>query len=300
MATFFLFCFLCQTWAGADFFYQLPQPVPVLENFRPVSDEQVQAGRVQAFQFQGGRGHGVPGLLFLPPGKGPFPVVVFLYGIGQSQDFTGRIADPFLEAGFALATFEHYGRGLRKVEDPALWEYPLILRQRCALTVLDGSRLARALARRPEVAGERIYYFGASYGAIMGGAVMAREPLYRAGVLSYGGADIGRIFSGPEWVRRTKTLEVPLRWLLVSLLDPADPKHFVAGVAPRPLLFQNGRQDRIIRPVAARAYHEVAREPKTVLWYDSRHVGYDEGHTAQVLEDAVQWLKARDDEIVGQ
>jgi hypothetical protein len=57
---------------------------------------------------------------------------------------------------------------------------------------------------------------------------------------------------------------------------------------------QNGREDSIVGPAAAQALYDVARDPKTLVWYDGDHIGLDEATVLRVLHDALRWIEGVD------
>ena len=65
-------------------------------------------------------------------------------------------------------------------------------------------------------------------------------------------------------------------------------------IAPRPVLFQNGRYDALVAPAAAEALQNAAGEPKKITWYNSDHIGMDEDVVRQVLDEALRWLLEQD------
>jgi dienelactone hydrolase len=245
-----------------------------------------------AFTFDGLPGQPVPAILGVPKDDEAFPCVIFLHGIGQDKSFHDEIAPIFTEAGFAIATFDQYTRGERKLDDGAnLFEEALALRRRAALTVLETRRLVDYLITRNDIDPDRIYLLGASFGAITGSTAAAFEPRIRAAVLTYGGGDFSKLFASREAKAALGPLHGPVAALTGYLMAPADPVQYVADIAPRPVLLQNGEGDGIIPPSAARALQDAAAQPKKVVWYDGDHIGLDEDHVRRVLDDTIEWLR---------
>jgi len=245
--------------------------------------------------FEGVPGQPVPTLLALPrEGEGPFPCIVFLHGIGQKKDFLDEIAAPFVEAGFAMVSSDQYTRGERRLDGAGPLTEMLRMRRRAALNVLETRRLVDYLVTRPDIAADRLYLVGASFGAITGSTAAAFEKRFKAVVLVYGGGNL-RVLLASDGVR-----EEAGDWTDVVaragafIMAPADPLRHVHEIAPRPVLLQNGKHDSLIPAVTAQALFDAAREPKEIIWYDSDHVGLDERQTWQVLNEALAWLKRQD------
>ncbi len=249
-----------------------------------------------AFSFEGLAGQTVPALAAYPlDGQGPFPCLVFLHGIGQEKEFLDEIAVPFVAAGFVIVSFDQYMRGERKLKDPGKLAGLLAFRRRGALTVIETQRLLDYLQTRDDVASDRIYMLGASYGAITGSTAAAFDERIRAAVLCYGGGNFKYLLGNEEAAKMLGALAGPAKAFLAWLLAPSDPLHHVAAISPRPVLFQNGTRDVVIGRPAAEAFHEAAAEPKEIIWYDSDHVGLDQDHTWKVIHDAIDWVKKQDD-----
>jgi dienelactone hydrolase len=245
--------------------------------------------------FEGVPGQPVPTLLTLPiDGDGPFPCIVFLHGIGQKKDFLDDIAAPFVKAGFAMVSSDQYTRGERKLDEAGPLTGMLRLRRRAALNVLETRRLVDYLETRPDIAADRIYLVGASFGAITGSTAAAFEKRFKAAVLVYGGGDLRALMSSDgaraelgDWTNLVARAGA-------FALAPADPLRHVDEIAPRPVLFQNGDHDSLIPSATAQALFDVAEEPKEMIWYDSDHVGLDEQQTWEVLNEALAWLERQD------
>lgn len=254
--------------------------------------------RRQPFRFDGVKGESVPALLALPvEPDGPTSCAVFLHGIGQKKEFLDEIAGFFTREGFAMATFDQYMRGERKLpKDTGLFKNALAFRRRAALTVMETWRLVDYLLTRPDIDPEGIYLLGASYGAVTGCTAVALDTRIRGAILTYGGGDLGKLLSSVEAKRELGRLFLPVRLLTQWLLAPAEPVRVAHRISPRPVLLQNGTRDRLIPVEAAKALHAAVQEPKTKIWYDSDHVGLDREHTLKVLGDAVTWLKKQEAE----
>ena len=249
--------------------------------------------------FQGAPGVTVPARLALPlDADEPVPCIVFLHGIGQDRKFLDRIAGPFTQAGFAMATFDQLMRGERKLEDD---ESPLRVAsafyRRGALTVIEARRLIDYLRTRPDIAPDRIYLMGASYGAITGATAAAFDERFRAVALVYGGGNLPVLLGNRAAAEELGPWHDEAAGLVSWLLQTADPIHYVGRISPRPILFQNGTDDQLIPTAAAQALYDAAGEPKSITWYDGDHIGLDPDTVRAVLDEALAWIQEIDADV---
>lgn len=255
------------------------------------------AYRWTKFYYSGFRGQRVPAVMAAPKdAAGPFPCVIFVHGIGNDKEFMQRhgLDVPFVKAGFAFVCFDQLMRGERKLSTPSGLAQAAAFRVRAAHTVNDTRRLVDYLVTRPDIAADRVYLCGASYGAITGSTATAFDERIRAAVLIYGGGNLRKLLSADtarELGRWTSPAYV-IAWYFGSVFDPV--KH-VGRISPRPVLFQNGKADTVVAPAAAKALQDAAREPKNILWYEGDHLGktrdLDMPTTTRVLADALKFLE---------
>ncbi|MFA6241908.1 MAG: dienelactone hydrolase family protein [Candidatus Hydrogenedentales bacterium] len=245
--------------------------------------------------FDGLPGMQVPTLLAEPHEMTPpYPCIIFLHGIGQSKGFLDDIAGMYTKAGFAICSSDQYTKGERKLEKSNFLKDLFALRRRAGLNVVETRRLVDYLLTRPEIAHDRIYLVGASFGAITGSTAAAFEPRIAAAVLTYGGGNLSLLFNSEASKKELGKLHWPASELMQYIMAPADPIRYVAKIAPRPTLFQTGSYDTVVPAKSGEALYAAAGEPKKFIMYESDHVGYDEAHVWKVLGDTVDWLKEID------
>lgn len=247
-------------------------------------------------------GEPVPTILTLPKERaGKVPCIVFLHGIGQDKDFVEEIAPIFNAGGWAMASFDQYTRGERKlVKGATPWQQLVAFRQRAAKTVNDARRLVDYLQTRDDIDPERIYLIGASYGAITGTTAAALDPRFKAVVLVYGGGGIRHLMNSDAI--RGEVGQGPLGWLAMDalglfaryVLAPADPLRYAHQIAPRPVLLQNGTDDVLISDAAAEALQAAVGEPKKITIYPGDHIGLDRDTVLEVLHEGQRWLIEQD------
>lgn len=192
-----------------------------------VSYASARSGRVHAY-------------LVVPPGRGPFPAVIWAHGSG------GTRKDLILPATWFAAR----GSVQLVVDDPFERDPQLNLasdaRQRAAIVqqVIDLRRGVDLLQSLHYVDRERIGFVGLSFGAMQGALLAGAEPRVKAFDLQSGrGRTFGPGLDDLTWIRRSHAA----------------------------FLFQLGLHDKIVPHAELVALARAAPEPKTIRWYDAGH-----------------------------
>lgn len=307
-----------------------PLNITVLETSEVYKDTPEKSYSLTKFTFEGYKGEKVPTLMTLPlkrTGR-KLPAVIFLHGIGQNKNFMKEITLPFNQAGFAFVSFDQYTQGERKVGGKkSFLAGARAFIQRPAKTVNETRRLVDYLSTHPDIDPQRVYLVGASYGAVTGSTVLAKDKRLKAGVLVYGGGDFGKLLDSyanhlgaavllglidgknldpekPPLPTLTASQERKVGLLLACAIPViryftgvADPIHYADQISPTPVYFQNGKYDVLVPAAAGQALQDAAGEPKKITWYESDHVGINLEDTKRVLSDGLQWLLEQDNPL---
>lgn len=149
------------------------------------------------------------------------------------------------------------------------------------------------LVSRRDVARDRVFLVGSSFGApavIIAGAVDRRPA---AVIALYGGGNVGSLVAhvlqqgGPGALSPWQAAVAGRA--LALMLAPLDPTRYAARIAPRPVLMVNGARDSLIPRANTDALFEAAREPKEILWLSSEHVHPNE---AELIGAVSGWIAA--------
>ena len=129
----------------------------------------------------------------------------------------------------------------------------------------DASRAIDYIETRPDLDHNKLAYYGLSWGAAMGGIVLAVEPRLKVGVLAGGGLDFGR--SLPE----------------------SDTINFLSRVK-QPVLMLNGRYDFIF-PVEStqELFYQLLGSKKD----QKKHLIYETAHNVprnELIKETLNWL----------
>jgi dienelactone hydrolase len=205
----------------------------------------------------------VPGFLVKPPGKGPYPAVIYLHGQGGDRFELLQSAAWIAARGAVALTVESPYSPNREIELGPGVEGLRKERDRTVMGVVELRRAVDYLQSLPQVDDERIGFVGYSAGARSGAILAGVEPRIKAFVLMSGGEDTVNEFM--DLVEADQEDEVR------PLLEDTDGLKYVAQASPAKLLFQNGRKDEVVPRDALETLIRAGSEPKEVRWYDAGH-----------------------------
>ncbi len=202
-------------------------------------------------------------------GKGPFPAVLLNDGrelnsaaldclpaefgdvIVLSLDYPARLPDEFDPLTLLLES-DQIRRELRRI--PRLFS-------------LGGAYLTQ----RADVDSSRLALVVTSFAVPFGVLAAAEDPRFRNVGLIYGAGDLRAVLEAnlslePRFLRSLAS------WLALQLYGEFEPTRYVGGIAPRPVVMVNGRDDPQMPVRAVRALYAAAREPKAQIWLTTGHL----------------------------
>jgi hypothetical protein len=263
-------------------------PAAVEEREVPSSDPRY---RLLSVRVRGAGGGTAACVLRRPTAGGGEPLlpVVLLGGIG-----TGRGAATLVEGRHrALILSCDY-----PWSDPSdlplpriVWRVP-DLRRALLATPAALALAATYLLRQPDADTTRLAAIGASLGVPFVAAWAAGDERVRAVALAYGGGDLGTLFGAALRTRvRSGWLRRALAGGAAWLLAPLEPTRTVVRIAPRPVLLVGSLDDERIPRASALGLAAAAREPRTVLWLEGRHiVPRDSALMREIGDSTMAWL----------
>jgi hypothetical protein len=221
-------------------------------------------------------GRRVRAFVVLPPGRGPFPAVIYAHGSGEDRVAFVGVAAWMVARGAVAITVD---QPPQVAPDPAPDALTGLRRQRdrTVRAVVELRRSVDVLASLPQVDDERIGFVGFSAGARLGAILAGVERRIDAFALMSGGASPVEEYVAP--------LRPALRAEASTLLGVVDPLRHVGRAAPAALLFQNGRRDELVPRSALERLARAGSEPKQVRWYGAGH-----GLAVQAFRNQLDWL----------
>jgi dienelactone hydrolase len=236
-----------------------------------LKEEASDASFREHLRFVGTNGEQVPGLFMRPKAEGVYPLILLLHGYTSNKEsMISRYGNALVQKGFAVAALDAPLHGERKGE-AGFNKFAALAKQ----GILDYRRLLDYLKTRKDVDNRRIGLIGYSMGAMMGTVLTAVDSRVKSAVLCVGGdIGIGRVNTMPEAMKKD------VYALSTSL--------YSGKIAPRPVLFQNGKNDNVVLPSTTKLTYEAAGKGKEIEWFDSGHNLPNEAN-----EKAIAWLCTR-------
>lgn len=222
-------------------------------------------------------GRRVAGYLAVPPGKGPFPAVVYLHGSGGDRTQLLVPATWLAARGVVALTITMPGDAAAA----GTAEQRLAAQRRATVaTVVAARRAVDVLATLPRVDASRIGLVGWSSGARVGAILAGVEPRIEAFDLMSAGS--------PPVQEYAAQAPAALRPAVVRELGAVDPLRWVARARPHTILLQDGRRDELVPRAALRALAKAAGPAAELRWYDQGHAP---ARAAYV--DQLHWLAGK-------
>jgi dienelactone hydrolase len=207
----------------------------------------------------------VPAYLVLPPGDGPFPVVLFAPGSSGTRD--ELLGDAELLARRGVAGFLFTPPTIRPGG-------PVLTACNAAKDVAAVSQYVKeerraldVIAARPELDPKHVGYVGFSLGADLGGILAGVEKRIVAYALQSGRAHYS-VFPSTDCAQRLSAKRVGAYRQAIGVVNAV---HYVGYAAPAALLIQNGSLDPISPRKDVLGLYDAASRPKTLRWYRSAH-----------------------------
>ncbi|HEV2471297.1 MAG TPA: alpha/beta fold hydrolase [Chthonomonadales bacterium] len=219
----------------------------------------------------------IPAVLVIPvKSTGKEPAILLMHGLGGDKMGLKFLWSQLAAAGFVTLAIDAEYHGDRKPREPLtlFGREVYTTRDLLAQTVIDLRRGIDYLQSRPEVDPDRIGYIGFSMGGILGAILCGVDSRVKAPVLALAGGDWKVLFAGTTLPNAQPLKQLPPDQIAAAerVMDPVDPIHWIARIAPRPVLFVNGDADTIVPVPAAKELQAAARQPKESFWYKGGHV----------------------------
>lgn len=239
--------------------YDSAEPLARQDNGLANSDYPI---KVRDISFDGGKER-VPAFLLMPPGKGPYPAVIYLHGQGGDRLEMLYTASWLAGRRAVALTVESPYSPNRSVELGAGVEGLREERNRTVQGVVELRRAVDLLQSLPEVDDEHIGFVGYSAGARTGAILAGVERRIDGFVFMSGGEDTVNEFM--------KLVSKEDQAAVRPLLEDTDGVNYIGRASPSELFFQAGRKDQVVPKEALETLIRAGSKPKKVAWYEAGH-----------------------------
>jgi dienelactone hydrolase len=259
----------------SPFAYDASAPLHYVDHGRVNHDYPIAVDDV-SYALPGGKT--IEGFLVVPPGKGPFPGVVYLHGSGGDRSELLVPATWLSARGVVALTITTP----RSAYSPGASAERKLREQRAA-TVADVVAVRRAadvLLAQPMVDGDRLGLVGWSAGARLGASVAGVDRRIGAFDLFSGGSTPVSVYAAqaPPALRPAVTRE----------LGAIDPLRWIRNAPPGSVLLEDGRSDDVVPRAALVALARAAGKAAEVRWYDQGHAP-----GTKAFAEGLDWMAAK-------
>ena len=212
----------------------------------------------------------------------PVPVIILLHGVGDRKtvDYIETGHDFFIKSGYAVFRIDIANHGHR-LEDNYEFSftdgYKYWTRDVIVQTVFDLRRGVDLLSTIPDIDSNRIGFYGISLGGIIGTVFCAVDKRVKVPVITIAGGGLNVMFGFDA-----------LSDEALDYFSMIDPINYVEMINPRPLLMLNAENDDVVPPFTSKRLFKKAKEPKKIIWYNTKHhdIPID-----KVYQEGIDWYE---------
>lgn len=178
----------------------------------------------------------------------------------------------------------------------ALWPWRV---RRAVFTTVAGGISALAQLDGEGVPRGRTVVLAASLGSSFGTIHAALDERVDELVVVHGGGDLPLVLGNYYAGHRRPVLAALAPWVAEALVDTFDPVHWIADVAPRPVLVIASRRDKYFPVASVEALAAAAGDAQRLVWTDTDHVGASKTEiVAAVMAEIERYLDGPESETM--
>jgi hypothetical protein len=152
-----------------------------------------------------------------------------------------------------------------------LWDVPAV--RKALIDMVPAAMLATDyLFRRTDVDTTKLVILGYSFGAPFVPPIVTLDRRATVAAMVYGGGDLTSMIRHNVARYESMWISEFVGRLGGLLLHPLEPMRYADKISPTPLIMINGLNDEQVPRYNTELFFNAAREPKKLIWLDSKHV----------------------------
>ena len=227
---------------------------------------------VHSIHYRSFDGSIVPALIAIPRASTIRGCLIWQFGLGSRKEDSSVVWQGAAQLGLATFSIDLRDHGARARSPDQLinaLQSPSQISEVITGTVGDLRRGIDYLEAQPYCR-HNVAYAGVSLGGIIGTLLAASDQRVRALIIASTPATLATAVSSNIILTGIKH-EPQLLGSALRSLSVLDPRRFIGGIAPRPVLILSGLHDAVVPPASARALQAAARHTRTIINYDGGH-----------------------------
>jgi hypothetical protein len=155
-----------------------------------------------------------------------------------------------------------------------LWDVPAV--RKALIDMVPAAMLATDyLFHRSDVDTSKLVMLGYSFGAPFVPSIATYDRRISIAAMVYGGGDLTSLIRHNVARYESTLMSEFVGRLGELLLRPLEPMRYADKISPTPLVMINGANDEQIPRINTELFFQAAREPKKLIWLESKHVNPD-------------------------
>lgn len=241
----------------------------------------------------------IEGYIRIPKkGRNKYPAIILLGGIVTGKNVINLVGDVQHADSVVFISMDYPYDGKKKFKGLEILGSLNKIRK-AVFNSVSGIMLAvDYLYQREDIDYSRLFIAGVSFGGFAATTAAGIDQRIKALIVVYCGGDIRNLLIHNMFLNKnikSRILTHIVGNFSYFLIRPNEPLFFIDKIAPRPTLMISGEDDeRIPKEYALKLYNK-AKEPKDIIWFDTKHIYPTRSDiTQKITEQILMWFLKKD------
>ena len=267
-----------------------------------IKEELVQEDENAVFQhliISSDKNYEIEGFLRKPKTvKRKYPAVILLGGIVTGKDVINLVGNVEHADSVIFLSMDYPYDGKKKFKGFEILGSVNKIRNGVFNSISGVMLAVDYLSQRNDIDLSRLYIAGVSFGGFAATTAAGIDKRIKALVIVYCGGDIRNLLIHNMFLNKninSKILTHIVGNFSYFLIRPNEPLFFVDKISPRPILMISGENDERIPKEFAMKLYNRAKEPKDIIWFDTKHIYPTKSDiTQKITEHILMWFLKKD------